>query len=105
MLVGNDSVGKTSIATKYIEGKFISEHKPTIGLSYFRKDFAFPDGSTLRLHIWDTERPEKLRSAGLQPYNSAHAAFVVYAIDDEDSFFDLDSLIKKHLNQHGKSPR
>jgi GTPase SAR1 family protein len=39
VLVGNSGVGKTCIATRYKEGKFTSDHKPTVGASYFQKNF------------------------------------------------------------------
>ncbi len=35
VLVGNSGVGKTCIATRYKEGKFTNDHKPTVGASYF----------------------------------------------------------------------
>ena len=86
MLVGNSNVGKTCIATRYKEGKFTSDHAPTVGASYFQKNFSFPDGSTLKLQIWDTAGQEKFKSVAPLYYKGAHAALVVYAIDDEESF-------------------
>ena len=104
VLVGSQGVGKTCIATTYKEGKFTSEHKPTVGASYFQKNFAFPDGSTLKLHIWDTAGQEKFRSVAPLYYKDAHAALVVYAIDDEPSFVAVDSWIDQ-LDQHGNMPK
>ena len=97
-------MGKTCIATTYKEGKFTSEHKPTVGASYFQKNFAFPDGSTLKLHIWDTAGQEKFKAVAPLYYKDAHAALVVYAIDDETSFVAVDSWIEQ-LDQHGNMPK
>ena len=94
VLVGSTSVGKTCIATTYKEGKFTADHKPTVGASYFQKNFAFPDGTTLKLHIWDTAGQEKFLSVAPLYYKDAHAALVVYAIDDESSFTKVDSWIE-----------
>ncbi len=104
MIVGSDAVGKTCIATTYKEGKFPSSPKPTVGAAYFQKNFAFPDESILKLHIWDTAGQEKFRSLAPLYYKDAHAALVVYAIDDEPSFVAVDSWIDQ-LDQHGNMPK
>ena len=54
VLIGNQGVGKTSIAMKYKEGKFDEYTKPTVGASYFQKLIPFKNGKQLKLHIWDT---------------------------------------------------
>ena len=86
VLLGSSNVGKTCIATRYKEGKFTSEHKATVGAAYFQKNFGFPDGSQLKLHIWDTGGSEKFKSVAPLYYKDAHAALIVYAIDNDESF-------------------
>ena len=100
VLVGNSGVGKTCIATRYKEGKFTADHKATVGASYFQKNFSFPDGSTLKLHIWDTAGQEKFKSVAPLYYKDAHAALIVYAIDDEASFSAVENWIDQ-LDTHG----
>ncbi len=90
VLLGSSNVGKTCIATRYKEGKFTSEHKATVGAAYFQKNFGFPDGSQLKLHIWDTGGSEKFKSVAPLYYKDAHAALIVYAIDNEESFQQVD---------------
>ena len=91
VLIGNSGVGKTCIATRYKEGKFTEDHKITVGAAYFQKNFGFPDGSQMKLHIWDTGGSEKFKSVAPLYYKDAHAALVVYAIDDESSFTAVDN--------------
>ena len=86
VLLGSSNVGKTCIATRYKEGKFTSEHKATVGAAYFQKNFGFADGAQLKLHIWDTGGSEKFKSVAPLYYKDAHAALIVYAIDNEESF-------------------
>lgn len=62
VLIGNSGVGKTSIAQRYLEGKFDPKNTNTVGASYFQKNIAFKDGSQLCLHIWDTAGGEKFQS-------------------------------------------
>ncbi len=90
VLVGSSGVGKTCIATRYKEGKFESDYKATVGAAYFQKNFGFGDGTQLKLHIWDTGGSEKFKSVAPLYYKDAHAALIVYAIDDEQSFQQVD---------------
>ena len=104
MLVGSSGVGKTCIATRYKEGKFTTDHKITVGAAYFQKNYGFPDGTSLKLHIWDTGGSEKFKSVAPLYYKDAHAALVVYAIDDESSFTAVDYWIQQ-LDEHGNMPK
>jgi small GTP-binding protein len=58
VLIGNSGVGKTSIAQRFIEGKFDENNKNTVGAAYFQKTIITKDG-TLCLYIWDTAGGEK----------------------------------------------
>ena len=100
VLIGNSGVGKTCIATRYKEGKFTSDHKITVGAAYFQKNYGFPDGTQIKLHIWDTGGSEKFKSVAPLYYKDAHAALIVYAIDDESSFTAVDNWITQ-LDDHG----
>jgi small GTP-binding protein len=104
VLVGSSGVGKTCIATRYKEGKFTNDHKITVGAAYFQKNFGFPDGSQLKLHIWDTGGQEKFKSVAPLYYKDAHAALIVYGIDDESTFQAVDTWTQQ-LDEHGNMPR
>lgn len=104
VLVGSSGVGKTCIATRYKEGKFEADYKATVGAAYFQKNFGFADGSQLKLHIWDTGGSEKFKSVAPLYYKDAHAALVVYAIDDEQSFQQVDYWMDQ-LSDHGNMPK
>ena len=104
VLIGNSGVWKSCIATRYKEGKFTNDHKITVGAAYFQKNFGFPDGTQLKLHIWDTGGSEKFKSVAPLYYKDAHAALIVYAIDDESSFNAVDNWIQQ-LEDHGNIPK
>ena len=86
VLVGSQGVGKTCIATTYKEGKFTSEHKPTVGASYFQKNFAFPDGTTLKLHIWDTAGQERYQCFSQIYLKDATLVIIMYDTTSKESF-------------------
>jgi Ras-related protein Rab-5C len=53
----------------------------------------------LKLHIWDTAGSEKVQSVAPLCYKDAHAAVVVYSVDDEPSFAKLNYWIEQ-LDKH-----
>lgn len=62
VLIGNSGVGKTSIAQRFIEGKFDMYNKNTVGASYFQKNIDLKNNNILCLYIWDTAGGEKFQS-------------------------------------------
>ncbi len=96
--------GKTSIVLQYKYGKIPVNIKGTVGAGYYQKNFSFPDGYLLKLHIWDTSGYEKFEKVAPLYYKDAHAALVVYGVDDQRSFDYLDYWIKQ-LDKHSNQPK
>ena len=84
-LIGDFSVGKSSLALRYIKDRFYEFEEPTIGAAFLSHMFAV-DKTTVKYEIWDTAGQERYR--GLIPVycRGAHAVLVVYDISDETSF-------------------
>ena len=57
IMIGDGSVGKTSLLKMYNEGVFNQTHMATLGLDYVSKNYTPPDsttGATMQVKIWDT---------------------------------------------------
>lgn len=89
VLVGDTAVGKTCIVSRFTTGSFSPDHEPTLGSSFFAKVIEH-DGVRVRLSIWDTAGQEKYRSMTPMYYRDADVSVIVYAIDSEDSFAQVD---------------
>ena len=53
LLVGDSSVGKTTLLLKYVEGKFLHSHITSIDVEYKDKEIII-DNKKINLKIWDT---------------------------------------------------
>lgn len=53
VLVGDQSVGKSSIISRYIRNEFDPTKNPTIGIDFISKNIAV-SGKMVRLQLWDT---------------------------------------------------
>ena len=94
ILVGNASVGKTSIFNKFIIGEFSPKYKSTITVECKSKLLKIDKKLYAKLNIWDTVGSEIFRAVTKQYYKGAHAAIVIFDLTDQKSFNDLKQWLK-----------
>ena len=85
IVVGDTSVGKTSIVMKYHKGTYLDEHQPTVGASFITKSIETKNGK-ININIWDTAGQEKYRSLVPMYSRNASAAIIVFDLSDPKSF-------------------
>ncbi|CAF1247458.1 unnamed protein product [Adineta ricciae] len=94
VLLGEGSVGKTSIVTRYTDNLFNDKHLETQQASFKTKKLTL-DGRRVELAIWDTAGQERFRALGPLYYREANGAVLVFDITDEDSFDRVKSWVKE----------
>uniref|UniRef100_A0A672GU40 Ras and EF-hand domain-containing protein homolog n=1 Tax=Salarias fasciatus TaxID=181472 RepID=A0A672GU40_SALFA len=85
VLVGNSSVGKTSLLRRFCDDSFHSGTSATVGIDYSVKTISV-DNSQVALQLWDTAGQERYRSITKQFFRKADGVAVMYDITDEQSF-------------------
>ena len=60
LTAGEGGVGKTTLLRRYVEGKFSSETKMTMGVEFFLKELNI-DGQKVMLQLWDFGGQERFR--------------------------------------------
>ncbi|KAF7363804.1 GTP-binding protein ryh1 [Mycena sanguinolenta] len=61
VLLGDQSVGKTSLITRFMYDTFDNTYQATIGIDFLSKTMYLED-RTVRLQLWDTAGQERFRS-------------------------------------------
>ncbi|CAM9099733.1 unnamed protein product [Discosporangium mesarthrocarpum] len=90
ILLGDGTVGKTSIATRFSQESFSDSYKQTIGLDFFVKRIILPGDVQVALQIWDIGG-QSISSKMMTTYiYGAHAVIMCYDITNYDSFHNLD---------------
>jgi small GTP-binding protein len=92
VLIGNSSVGKTSLVRRFLHNEFNPSEANTIGASY-ETYTEVRDGFSMELQIWDTAGQEKFKSLGPIYYREASAAIAVFDLSNSDSFEGLSGWI------------
>ncbi|OHT07917.1 Ras-related protein Rab-6.1 [Tritrichomonas foetus] len=103
VLLGPSMVGKTSIVGRIMYDVFTDDQKPTVGVS-FVTHFVDIDKYTVRLQIWDTAGEERFRSVTPMYYQDCNAALICFAINDHDTFKQVQSWINEILSNMAVTP-
>ena len=93
-LVGNPSVGKTSIIEQYINKRFDFNVSSTIGESHFSKYIRINNENIL-VTLWDTAGQERYKSLNTIFLKNSNIVIFVYDITSINSFNNLKEWIKE----------
>ena len=98
-LLGDISVGKTSIASRYCKNTFSDLYINTIGGAYQQQSVTLNNGTKIRLHIWDTSGQDRFRSMTNLYYQDAQVAILTYDVTNEESLESLNYWLEQLNNK------
>ena len=79
VIIGNSSVGKSSLLLRFADDVFHQTFLPTIGVDFKIRTIE-QAGSVVKLQMWDTAGQEKFRSLGGAFYRGADCCVLVYRV-------------------------
>lgn len=85
ILLGDSTVGKTSLILRFCEGKFENESIATIGIDTKCK-YLKRDNKKIELKIWDTAGQERFKSIAKNSYKGADGILLMYDISNKKTF-------------------
>ncbi|CAD8044789.1 unnamed protein product [Paramecium primaurelia] len=85
LMLGERSVGKSSLLNRYIDDKFYDTIQATLGVEYKQKIITNGE-SQLTVQVWDTAGQERFRYIAPIYYRNAQGVPMVYSVVDRDSF-------------------
>ncbi|XP_054609639.1 EF-hand calcium-binding domain-containing protein 4B isoform X5 [Dunckerocampus dactyliophorus] len=85
VLVGNSSVGKTSLLRSFCEGHFHPSTPATVGIDFSVKTLTL-NNMQVAMQLWDTAGQERYRSITKQFFRKADGVVVMYDVTLEESF-------------------
>jgi len=100
VLLGNQSVGKTSLITRFMYDTFDNTYQATIGIDFLSKTMYLED-RTVRLQLWDTAGQERFRSLIPSYIRDSSVAIVVFDITNRESFFATSKWIEDVRSERG----
>ena len=100
LIIGDSTVGKTSILSRYSNGTFNASYLATVGLDNFTKDEII-NKKTVRIKMWDTAGQERYKSLTKGFFRNAQGIMIVYDVTNSETFENLKywiNSIKTHMD-------
>ncbi|MFW9993182.1 MAG: Rab family GTPase [Candidatus Odinarchaeota archaeon] len=88
LLLGDPSVGKTSLLRKFVYGSFTSDYTATLGVDFLTKVIN-NDNVTVNLAIWDVAGEAKFSSFKSMYYTGASGALLIFDLTRKTTLDNL----------------
>ena len=100
VLIGDSTVGKTSLLYRFIEGRFIDSRLCTICADFKTKLITIDESTIAKITIWDTAGQEKYKAITRNYYKDAHGIILVYDVTNKSSFKNLSNWLDDISNNN-----
>lgn len=100
VFLGEQSVGKTSLITRFMYDTFDKTYQATIGIDFLSKTM-YLDDRTIRLQLWDTAGQERFRSLIPSYIRDSSVAVVVYDVSNKNSYDNTSKWIEEVKQEKG----
>ncbi|CCC68847.1 hypothetical protein NCAS_0B07630 [Naumovozyma castellii] len=106
VLLGDSSVGKSSIVHRFVKDSFDELRESTIGAAFLSQTIKIKaeeqeEDVVIKFEIWDTAGQERYKSLAPMYYRNANAALVVYDLTQKDSLVKARSWVEELKNKVG----
>ncbi|QPG72989.1 Rab GTPase ypt32 [Brettanomyces nanus] len=98
VLIGDSSVGKTNLLSRFTRDEFNPDSRATIGVEFATRTLEI-NGKRIKAQIWDTAGQERYRAITAAYYRGAVGALVVYDISNSDSYESVSRWLKE-MKEH-----
>ena len=86
IIIGDTSVGKTALLSKYLKGIFPTSPLSTVATDFATKIIQIKEGGYIKAQIWDTAGEEKYKSITYHHYKKSVGGLIVYDITKRSTF-------------------
>ena len=95
ILVGDSSVGKTHLLSRFSKGTLPKNSNPTIGVEFCTHIIPLVTGGKVKAQIWDTAGQERYHAIISAHFRRAVGALLVYDITNKRSFVDASQWLQE----------
>ena len=94
IIIGDTSVGKTALLSKYLKGVFPTSPLSTVATEFATKIIQIKEGGYIKAQIWDTAGQERYKSITYHHYRKSAGGLIVYDITKRSSFDNISTWLK-----------
>ena len=101
VLIGDTSVGKSCLLTRFADDQFTENYVTTIGVDFRFKTMIVMD-KIVKVQVWDTAGQERYRSITNAYYRGAEGILIVFDVTKKESFENIQNWINEVTVYTGK---
>ncbi|MFX1568609.1 MAG: GTP-binding protein [Promethearchaeota archaeon] len=90
VILGDHEVGKTSIIRRFVEKRYTTDYRATIGINILSHEFEF-FGNKIGVSLYDLGAQKYFKRFRKVYYLGAQAAFIVYDLSNRESFENINN--------------
>ena len=94
VLIGDTSVGKSCLLTRFADDQFTENYVTTIGVDFRFKTMIVMD-KIIKVQVWDTAGQERYRSITNTYYRGAKGILIVFDLTNPESFNNIENWINE----------
>ncbi|CAI4224143.1 unnamed protein product [Auanema sp. JU1783] len=95
ILIGDSTVGKSSLLKYFTEGRPAEITDPTVGVDFYARMVELNPGYRVKLQLWDTAGQEKFKSITRSYYRNSVGIMLVFDITNRASFEHINSWLQE----------
>ncbi|XP_029475401.1 ras-related protein Rab-39B-like [Rhinatrema bivittatum] len=91
ILLGDSTVGKSSLLKRYTEGAFLDLINQTVGVDFYVQFLEVEPGVYVKLQFWDTAGQERFRSVTRSYYRNSAGGLLMFDLANRKTFENIRS--------------
>ncbi|KAL5009499.1 hypothetical protein ScPMuIL_011804 [Solemya velum] len=103
ILIGDSTVGKSSLLKYFTDGKFSEVCDPTVGVDFYARLLEVKQGVRVKLQLWDTAGQERFRSITRSYYRNSVGVLILFDLTKRKSYENVQSWMEEakfHIEPH-----
>ena len=104
ILIGDSSVGKTALISRYAGNTFQENYRVTVGIDYYQKEEEIND-EKIKVKIWDTAGQERYQGLSKSFYKRGNGIILTYDVTNRESFNHLKKWIDSIMTFKNENAR
>ncbi|KAM4549788.1 ras-related protein Rab-42a [Fundulus heteroclitus] len=86
ILLGDSTVGKSSLLKRFTDGIYSDVADPTVGVDFYARSLDIEPGVKIKLQLWDTAGQERFRSITTSYYRNSVGGLLVFDLTNRKTF-------------------
>ena len=85
VLLGQANVGKTAVALRFLQDKFLEDQPATIGAAFMARIIELDQDTKVHINLWDTAGSERYKSIAPMYFRDSDVAIICYDLTRPDT--------------------